>query len=794
MQQILRLMAKRRFTTDKLNKYSHTLNLPDTNFPMRADAIKREPPLLSKSLTSLYQWQHEVNTGPPFLLHDGPPYANGKPHMGHALNKITKDIINRYKILQGYRVNYIPGWDCHGLPIELKATEKLSEKEKRVLAPGLLREKARACALEAIKEQAASFSRWGVLGNWENHYSTMSYEYESNQLGVFFQMYQKGLIHRAEKPVYWSPSSRTALAEAELEYVDTHVSRAIYVSLPITQFCPSANHLSSYSNVKAIIWTTTPWTLPANLAICVNEDLEYSLVESAGGDHWLIASDRVESVETKLGGGELRVKEAVNGKELVGCRYQRPLCGAGEGMVVAARHVTSASGSGLVHTAPGHGFDDYFVGKNHDLPAFSPVDGEGRYTSEAGEGLEGLEVHGQGSKVVLQKLRESGQIVFEENYSHKYPYDWRTKKPIIIRATKQWFTRLQDLRTSAVNALSTVATLPPTGKQILEGMVRDRQDWCISRQRFWGLPLPVFYHVETDEPVITQESISHLQELFLKHGSDCWWTLDIQQLLPPSLQHDASQYRKGQDTMDVWFDSGVSWSSVLRKRGLNDVADLYLEGSDQHRGWFQSSLLTCVALEGRAPYKQLIVHGFVLDEKGRKMSKSLGNVVDPSLITEGGKDLKREPGYGADVLRLWVATTDITKDVHIGSSLIAKIGDSARKIRNSFRFMLANTFDFEEKIPLVPQSELLQVDQFILHRLAEFVENVTEAFEAYNFAKAVQQINRFTNVDLSSFYFDVSKDRLYADPTSSLSRRAAQTTLYFGNTPSHDCSYHVLPR
>jgi isoleucyl-tRNA synthetase len=779
--------------------YKDTVNLPKTGFDMRANAIKREPELQQFwEENEIYQQLLQNNPGEPFTLHDGPPYANDRIHMGTALNKILKDIINKYQLLQGRKVKYIPGWDCHGLPIELKVLQTLKPEERKQLTPIALRHKAHDYAMAAMAGQRTQFQRCGVWGAWEEPYLTLKPQYEAAQIGVFGQMVLKGYIYRGLKPVHWSPSSKTALAEAELEYPEGHTSRSLYAAFEITSL-PSAlqDTLSAYlGELGVAIWTTTPWTLPANLAVSVNPDLSYAVVE-VGQDapgrfrYLIVAQELVDRLSETLN-TTLTVKATIPGKQLEHTTYHHPLFDRQSEIVIGGDYVTTESGTGLVHTAPGHGQEDYGVGQRYGLPILSPVDDDGNFTEEAGQ-FAGLNVLGDGNTAVIAALQEVGSLLKEEPYVHKYPYDWRTKKPTIFRATEQWFASVEGFRDQALQSITQVDWIPAQGENRITAMVADRSDWCISRQRSWGVPIPVFYDEETGEPLLTEETIAHVQAIFAERGSDAWWELPIAELLPESYRNNGRTYRRGTDTMDVWFDSGSSWAAVLlgiSAEATSDLsfvphpssllhcpADLYLEGSDQHRGWFQSSLLTSVAVQGCAPYKAVLTHGFVLDEQGRKMSKSLGNTVDPMIIINGGKNQKEEPPYGADVLRLWVSSVDYTSDVPIGKTILKQMADVYRKIRNTARFLLGNLHDFDPAKDAVPYDQLPELDRYMLHCMTDIFAEVAEAFESYQFFRFFQTIQNFCVVDLSNFYLDIAKDRLYISALDSPRRRSCQTVL-----------------
>ena len=739
--------------------------LPKTKFPLRVKSSAHELAIQrTAQFDCLYKWQQEnLPASKSFTLHDGPPYANGEPHMGHALNKILKDFINRYKLMKGHRVHYRPGWDCHGLPIELKACKK-NTKNQSVMQ---IRETAGTFAREAMEKQAKDFRRWGVIGDWSNPYMTMDREYEANQLKVFYEMYKKDCIYRDFKPVYWSPSSHTALAEAELEYKDHH-SRSVYVLFPTC--LPPA--LSQYGDdVNALVWTTTPWTLPFNRAICYHPEHHYSLVRlNESGRVVLVGTDRQNELQSVLGSIEV-ISSSIIGSSLAGATYCNPLYPDKKNLCFyPGEHVSSMEGTGLVHTAPAHGFEDHIIGVRHGLDLSCMVDDIGRYTEEVGSVLAGQQVLKTGNDTVVSLLQASNHILHESVYTHRYPYDWRTNKPIVIRSTRQWFAQVDKFIDSTVSALEHVNTVPASGAKLLSRMIEHRPDWCISRQRVWGVPIPVFIHKEDESKVLLNDEVmQHVERLVRTHGSDCWWQLSVEQLLPTSHKSKASEYVKGTDTMDVWFDSGTSWASVLQdQRGQ---ADLYLEGKDQYRGWFQSSLLTSIAAQGKSPYKQLLTHGFVVDERGNKMSKSVGNVISPSEVLTKWQ-------YGADVMRLWVASSLYTSDVSISKNTLAQTSDVLQKVRNTMRFMIGNLSEFDSARHLLPYSELSPIDQHLLHRLFQFVQSSTAAYESYKFTAIYKSIIDFVPDDISAFYFEIAKDTLYCDPAYSIARRSKQTVLH----------------
>ena len=802
--------------------YKDTLNLLQTPFNMRANAKQREPEIQNFwAQQRLYERLSQAPERERFTLHDGPPYANGALHVGHALNKILKDIINKYALLNGKRARFIPGWDCHGLPIELKVLQALSSSERQALTPISLRQKAHAYALEQVEGQKTGFRRWGIWADWDQPYLTLNKDYEAAQIGVFGQMVLAGHIYRGLKPVHWSPSSRTALAEAELEYPDGHTSPSVYVAFAVRELpealatklaatgLPQAS-ATAPGGLAVAIWTTTPWTLPANLAVSVNGSLDYAICRvsarpaapagagseaapSARPSHLLVASELITSLETSLGLG-LEPVLTLKGSELEGIAYQHPLFERRSPVVLGGDYITTETGTGLVHTAPGHGVDDFNTGKEYGLPVLCPVDEAGNLTAEAGP-FAGTNVLKDANGAIIAALQDVGALLAEQRYAHRYPYDWRTKKPTIFRATEQWFASVEGFRAQALAAIEPVTWTPESGQNRIEAMVRDRGDWCISRQRTWGLPIPVFYHRQTSEVLVNADTLAHIQALIAEHGSDVWWQREEEGLLPPAYADQAHQWRKGTDTMDVWFDSGSSWAGVLGGLAAANggtsanttaraayPADLYLEGSDQHRGWFQSSLLTSVAVNGQAPYRRVLTHGFVLDEKGRKMSKSLGNVVDPAILVEGGKNEKQEPAYGADVLRLWVSSVDYSADVPLGPGIVKQLADVYRKVRNTARYLLGNLHDFDPR----PQAEgghaiaieeLPLLDRWMLQRTAALIDGVQADFESYEFYRFFQALQNFCVVDLSNVYLDIAKDRLYVSAAGSFRRRSCQTVL-----------------
>jgi len=780
--------------------YKDTLNLLQTPFAMRANAKVREPEIQAFwAERRIYERLSQQNPGEAFTLHDGPPYANGALHVGHALNKILKDIINKTALLQGQKARFVPGWDCHGLPIELKVLQGLSSSERAELTPVSLRQKAHAYALEQVEGQKAGFRRWGIWADWDQPYLTLQKNYEAAQIGVFGAMVLAGHIYRGLKPVHWSPSSRTALAEAELEYPDGHTSPSVYAAFPVVELPKGlaaelsaaglpAEVATGAGGLAVAIWTTTPWTLPANLAVSVNGRLDYAICAVAprgegaapAASHLVVAAELREGLETSL---ELTLTPllSVKGAALEGIVYRHPLLERTSPVLIGGDTITTEAGTGLVHTAPGHGVDDFNTGKKAGLPVLCPVDEAGTLTAEAGP-FAGTNVLKDANPTIIAALEATGLLLKQERYAHRYPYDWRTKKPTIFRATEQWFASVEGFRAAALEAIAAVEWLPASGRNRIEAMVSERGDWCISRQRTWGVPIPVFYHRETGEVLLNEATLAHIQALIAEHGADVWWQRDEAGLLPEPYAAEAAQWRKGTDTMDVWFDSGSSWAGVLQERGLHYPADLYLEGSDQHRGWFQSSLLTSVAVNGHAPYRRVLTHGFTLDEKGRKMSKSLGNVVDPAVLVEGGNNQKQEPAYGADVLRLWVSSVDYSADVPLGPGIVKQLADVYRKVRNTARYLLGNLHDFDprpqaEGGDAVAYAELPLLDQWMLQRTAALIDSVTGDFKRYEFYRFFQALQNFCVVDLSNVYLDIAKDRLYVSGAAEFRRRSCQTVL-----------------
>ncbi|GIN74356.1 isoleucine--tRNA ligase 1 [Bacillus sp. J14TS2] len=743
-------------------EYKETLLMPKTEFPMRGNLPKKEPAMQADwQEQDIYKKvQERTKDRPLYILHDGPPYANGSLHMGHALNKILKDFVVRYKSMSGYCAPYVPGWDTHGLPIEQALTNKGVKRKEMSLKE--FRELCAKYALEQIDNQRTEFKRLGVRGDWDNPYITLKPEYEAQQILVFGDMAKKGYIYKGKKPVYWSPSSESALAEAEIEYQDKR-SPSIYVSFEVTD---GKDVLEA--GTKFIIWTTTPWTIPANLAVAVHPDLDYAVVK-VGDQSYVIAQALLESVQTTLEWENVELLQTFKGSQLENIVTKHPFYDR-ESPIILGEHVTIESGTGCVHTAPGHGEDDFYVGQKYGLDVLCPVDDKGCMTAEA-PGFEGL-FYDKANKAITDKLNEVGALLHLSFITHSYPHDWRTKKPIIFRATSQWFASIKDFREELLEAVKNVQWVPKWGETRLFNMIRDRGDWCISRQRVWGVPIPVFY-AEDGEPVMTDETIQHIAKLFREHGSNIWFEKEAKDLLPEGFTHPGSpngQFTKETDIMDVWFDSGSSHQGVLEERSdLQRPADLYLEGSDQYRGWFNSSLTTAVAVTGQAPYKGVLSHGFVNDGEGRKMSKSIGNVIVPSKLMNQ---------YGAEIVRLWVASVDYQADVRISDPIIKQVSEVYRKIRNTFRFLLGNLADFDPATDMIPYENLREVDQFLIVRLNNLIKKVRDSYDNFEYMNIYHEVNNFCTLDLSSFYLDFAKDILYIEAKDHYERRAMQSVMY----------------
>lgn len=738
-----------------------TLLMPQTEFSMRGnlpenEKIQRE----AWEKQDLYNKIKEKNKGnKPFVLHDGPPYANGNIHLGHAFQKILKDFINRSKMMEGYFVDFIPGWDTHGLPIEHAVTK--TGVNRKELGVAEFRKLCEEYALEQVAKQKDDFMRLNIIADWENPYITLKKEYEAKQIEVFAKMAKKGLIFNGLKPVYWSPSSETALAEAEIEYKNRK-DPSIYVAFEITE----GNDFVKEGD-KLIIWTTTPWTLPGNTAVCVGENLEYSRVK-VGDDYYIVASELTKSLMEEFEIEKSRKLKTFKGKDLVGVIYKHPFMER-TSPVVIGHHVTLDSGTGLVHTAPSYGEDDFIVGKNNDLPMVNGVDGKGVLTEESGM-FKGLFFE-DANKEITKWLDENGCLIKLKFIKHSYPHDWRTKGPVIFRATKQWFCSVDKIREDLLKEIDEkIKFHTPWGKTRIYNMIKDRGDWCISRQRAWGVPIPIFYNEDGTE-IVDYDVMMHVSKLFKEHGSNIWFEKEAKDLLPKGYTNEHSpngNFIKETDIMDVWFDSGSSFAGVLQERGMNFPADIYLEGSDQYRGWFNSSLICSMAFEGKSPYKALLSTGFVLDGKGNKMSKSLGNVVQPLKVVEK---------HGSDILRLWASSVDFTEDVRFSDELLTQVKESYRKIRNTYRFMLGNLFDFDPKKDKVSYDKMPYADKLMMIELNELIKKIRKSYDEYDFDEIYKLVNNYIS-SLSNFYLDFTKDILYINKANSLERRSVQTVLY----------------
>ena len=742
-----------------------TLNLGKTKFPMRGKLPVTEAERESVwEENKVYELRQKLNEGKPtFVLHDGPPYANGNIHIGHAMNKISKDFIVRYKSMSGYRAPYVPGWDTHGLPIEHQLTKAGYDRKKMSLTE--FRDLCRKYALEQVDKQRTDFKRLGVSGEWDHPYLTLDKEFEAAQIRVFGEFAKKGLLYQAKKPVYWSWSSESALAEAEVEYHDVTAKTAFFAE----QVKDGKGVLDN--NTYLVVWTTTPWTIPASEAVAVNAKFDYAVVKPANDDRkFVVATDLLDGLAEKLGWDDPEVVKHVAGKDLEGLTTQHPYIDR-DLLVGIADYVTADAGTGLVHTAPGYGDDDYNFGKKYDLPIFAPINDQGVLTKENGEDFDGV-FYQKADDISLQKLEDNNALLLEEPLKHSYPFDWRTKKPIIFRATDQWFVSIEKMRQDILDALENVKYYPEWGKVRLRNMIKDRGDWVISRQRVWGVPLPIFY-AEDGTPIMEEETINHVADLFKKYGSNVWFERDAKDLLPEGYTNEHSphgKFTKETDIMDVWFDSGSSHQGVLAERDyLTYPADLYLEGSDQYRGWFNSSLITSVVCSGHAPYKAIVSQGFTLDKRGNKMSKSQGNVIDPNKVVKQ---------MGAEIIRLWVMSADTSADVRVSMGTFQQISEAYRKLRNTFRFLLANTSDFDAAENTVSYEKLNAVDKYMLVKLNHFLEKMRADFDNYDFLDAYRLLINFVNNDLSAFYMNVAKDVLYIEPEDSLTRRSMQTVFY----------------
>lgn len=762
-------------------EYKNTLNLPQTTLAMRANATVRELEIQkfweeNNIYEKMIAERDKTNS---FVLHDGPPYLSSeKIHVGTAMNKILKDILIKYKSQKGFYAPYVPGYDGHGLPIE-NAVVKNIKGGRHAISEVELRAKCREFAHKNLKGQESEFKRLGVLGNWENPYLTIDPEYEAEQVRVFGEMYKKGYIEKGLKPVYWCAACETALAEAEVEYAD-HTSTSIYVRFKfddesVKKISSILNNANGNKDVYAIIWTTTPWTIPSNMAISMHPRFEYTFFEYKN-DVYVAAQELLASFlkDVEWDEADIKVLGTCVGQDLELLATKHPLVDR-KSPIILGEHVTLDAGTGLVHTAPGHGLEDYEVGCKYNIDVFSPLDGSGIWTETVGiPELVGVPYY-KGNSMVIEMLQNCGALLQQQDIQHSYPHCWRCKKPVIYRATPQWFVKVDKFRDKALEAIHGVKWIPASGENRIGNMVESRTDWCISRQRAWGVPIPIFYCEDCGEVICDDRTIENVARIFEEESSDAWVKYSAEELLPEGYvcpKCGKKHFKKEKDIMDVWFDSGVSWRAVVEKRSEelgHTPVDMYLEGSDQHRGWFQSSLLTSIATQGKAPYKQVLTHGFVFGEDGRKMSKSLGNYIRPDDIIKN---------YGADILRLWAASVDYRNDIKIGNNIVGQLTEIFKKTRNTARFLIGNLFDFDPNSDYVEYDELKNIDKFALHKLNKLIAEVTEAFENYEFYKYFQSLQNFAAVDLSSFYLDIVKDRLYTAGKKSLSRRACQTVLF----------------
>lgn len=753
--------------------YSKTLNLPETEFPMRAGLPEREPEFLKYwEENKIYEKKQELHAGhKKFVLHDGPPYANGKIHMGTALNKILKDIIMKYKYAQGFDTPYVPGWDTHGMPIEHAAIKNLG-LNRHELDTLVLRKECHDYALKWIDEQRTDFKRLGVLGDWDHPYITMTHDYEAVQIHVFGEMAKKGYIYKGKKAVYWCPHCETALAEAEIEYGEEK-SPAIFVKMPLVKDNGMLPEAAQGKPAYIVIWTTTPWTMPANVAIALHPDFEYAWVECEG-EILFMAKEMLEAVGKVCKKDLSNIIGTCKGKDMeyAECRHPFETIDR-KSLVVLADYVTLEAGTGCVHTAPGHGADDFETGVRYNLPIICPVDGSGKLTAEAGADFAGMFVF-DANVPIIKYLAGLNRLFGKENIRHQYAHCWRCKNPIIYRATEQWFASVDGFREEALNAIANdVQWIPSWGEARIHNMVADRHDWCISRQRVWGVPIPIFYCEDCNEHLVNDDTINAVADLFAKEGSDAWWAHSAEEILPQGTKCPkcgGTHFRKESDIMDVWFDSGSSHAAVCKTRPeLAWPADMYLEGSDQHRGWFQSSLLTSVATEVKAPYRAVLTHGYVVDGEGRKMSKSVGNTVAPQEVIAQ---------YGADIIRLWAASSDYKADIRISKEILKQLSEVYRKIRNTIRYILGNTNDFNYETDKVEFKDMLELDRWALMHMQLLKKEVSAAYESYDFHVLYHAIHNFCSVEMSSYYLDILKDRLYAYKADSFERRSAQTAMY----------------
>ena len=746
-------------------KYDHTINLMKTDFPMRANLPEREPEILKlwEDLDIYHQVQEQNQGGPRFILHDVLPYANGHIHLGHVLNKVLKDIIIKFRTATGHDAPYVPGWDTHGLPIEQQAIKALGIDRHRTDVVEF-RRYCRDYALKFIDIQRQEFKRLGVRGDWEDPYLTLKPGFEAAQIGVFGEMAKRGYIYKGLKTVYWCCDCETALAEAEIEYGDKQ-SDSVYVKFPIKD----SNDLFPVEDAYVVIWTTTPWTLPANTGICLHPEFDYVLVE-VNQEKYVVAQELLEKIAPEFGWSDYQVMARFKGREMEEAVCRHPFVDR-DSIVICGEHVTLEQGTGCVHTAPGHGAEDFEIGKAYGLPVISPLNSQGVFTEEGGK-YKGMFCY-DANPVIIKDLADTNMLLGVGRISHQYPHCWRCKEPIVFRATEQWFASIDDFRQDILNEIDKVEWIPSWGRDRIYNMISDRGDWCISRQRSWGVPIPIFYCNSCGKTIINDKTIGHLQTIFASEGSEAWFARSASELLPPGFvcqDCQGSGFSKEADTMDVWFDSGSSHLAVLENRPeLQWPADLYLEGSDQHRGWFNSSLTTSVAVRGAAPYRNVLTHGFLVDEQGRKMSKSMGNVVDPLKLVEE---------LGADILRLWVSSVDYRTDVSASNRIMKQLAEAYRKIRNTCRFIIGNLFDFNPERDRVGPEEMNELDRWALLKLNKLIMRVTRAYRNYEFHLVYHSIHNFCTVDMSAIYLDIIKDRLYTSHSQSQERRAAQTVMY----------------
>ncbi|RKX95792.1 MAG: isoleucine--tRNA ligase [Spirochaetes bacterium] len=745
--------------------YDSTLFLPKTSFPMRAGLTKKEPKFLEEwDKSKIYEKViQKRKNGKWFILHDGPPYANGKIHIGTAYNKVLKDFIVKYMAMNGHYAPFVPGWDTHGLPIETEVIKKYHLK-REVLTPVEFRKKCKEFTTNYIKTMTEQFKRLGVWGNWENPYITYKPEYEAKQIEIFGEMAKRGFIYKGLKPVYWCPTCVTALADAEVEYHD-HTSPSIYVTFKVKE---GVNKYDELRDAYVVIWTTTPWTLPGNTAVALHPDFEYSLFKS-NGKKYLVATELLEDFKRNTG---IKVEEIIKtyiGKELDGVVLRHPFIDR-DSPIVFADYVTLDTGTGAVHTAPGHGLEDYETGVKYNIDIISPVDDYGRFTDDVPQ-FKGMFVQ-DANEEIIKYLDEIGVLLGSSEITHSYPHCWRCKNPVIFRATEQWFASIEGFKDEALKEIDAVQWIPPASINRIKSMVENRSDWCISRQRTWGVPLPIFYCKSCGKEIITDESLNAVIDLFRREGSDSWFKMNAKEILPEGFKCPhcgGTKFEKEKDIMDVWFDSGTSHAAVLETRNdLRWPADMYLEGSDQHRGWFQSSLLTSVAARHKAPYKMVLTHGFTVDGEGKKMSKSLGNTIAPEEVINK---------YGADIIRLWAISSDYSVDIRISEAILQQLADSYRKIRNTIRFMLGNLNGFNPETDIVSKGDMPKLDLWLMDKTQRLIKEVRKAYEEWQFHSIAHKLLDFCNIDLSSFYLDIVKDRLYCSgPTTE--RKSAQTVIF----------------